>query len=147
MSLKEKLMEDLKVSMRNKDSIRKNTIIMVRAAIKQIEVDERIELGDERILEIISKQLKEKKNAIEDFKKGERQDLVDLTEKEIEILLEYLPKQLTEDEVEKIVLETIDEVNAESIKDIGLVMKSVMPKVKGRTDGNTVNKIARKILK
>ena len=147
MSLKEKLMEDLKVSMRNKDSIRKNTIIMVRAAIKQVEVDERIELDDERILEIISKQLKEKKNAIEDFKKGERQDLVDLTEKEIEILLEYLPKQLTEDEVEKIVLETIDEVNAESIKDIGLVMKSVMPKVKGRTDGNTVNKIARKILK
>ena len=147
MSLKEKLMEDLKVSMRNKDSIRKNTIIMVRAAIKQIEVDERIELGDERILEIISKQLKEKKNAIEDFKKGERQDLVDLTEKEIEILLEYLPKQLTEDEVEKIVLETIDEVNAESIKDIGLVMKSVMPKVKGRADGNTVNKIVRKILK
>ena len=147
MSLKKKLMEDLKVSMRNKDSVRKNTVIMVRAAIKQVEVDERIELDDERILEIISKQLKEKKNAIEDFKKGERQDLVDLTEKEIEILLEYLPKQLTEDEVEKIVLETIDEVNAESIKDIGLVMKSVMPKVKGRTDGNTVNKIARKILK
>ncbi len=147
MSLKQKLMEDLKVSMRNKDSIRKNTITMVRAAIKQIEVDERVELDDEKILEVISKQLKERKNAIEDFKKGERQDLVDLTEKEIEILLEYLPKQLTEDEIEKIVLETIDEVKAESMKDIGLVMKSVMPKVKGRADGNTVNKIVRKTLK
>lgn len=147
MSLKEKLTEDFKTSMRNKDTIRKNTITMVRAAIKQREVDERIQLEDEEIIDIISKQLKEKKNAIEDFKKGERQDLVDLTEKEIAILLEYLPEQLTEDEIEKIVRETINEVNAKSMKDIGLVMKSVMPKVKGRTDGNAVNKIVRKILK
>ena len=95
---------------------------------------------------MMKKYLKAKRNHIEDFKKGERQDLVDLTNKEIEILLEYLPKQLTEDEVKKVVLETIDEVNAKSMKDIGLVMKSVMPKVKGRTDGNIVNKIARKIL-
>jgi len=146
MSLKKELMEDLKLSMKNKDSIRKNTITMVRAAIKQKEVDERIELEDEEILEIISKQLKEKKNAIEDFKKGERQDLVELTEKEIEILLEYLPKQLTEEEIEEIVRETIEEVKANSMKDIGIIMKSVMPKVKGRADGNTVNKIARKIL-
>mgnify|MGYP000888642153 CR=1 FL=1 len=146
MSLKKELMEDLKTSMKNKDSIRKNTITMVRAAIKQIEVDEKVELQDEEILEIISKQLKERKNAIEDFKKGERQDLVELTEKEMEILLEYLPKQLTEAEVEEIVRETIEEVQAHSMKDIGIIMKSVMPKVKGRSDGNTVNKIARKIL-
>ena len=146
MSLKEKLMEDLKTSMKSKDSIRKNTITMVRAAIKQKEVDERIELKDEDIVEIISKQFKEKKNVIEDFKKGERQDLVELTEKEMEILLEYLPKQLTEVEIEKIVRETIEEVEAKSMKDIGIIMKSVMPKVKGRADGNSVNKIARKIL-
>lgn len=146
MALKERLVEDLKASMKNKDSIRKNTITMIRAAIKQKEVDERVELSDEEIAEIISKQLKEKKNVIEDFKKGNRQDLVDLTEKEIKILLEYLPKQLTEEEIKKIVLETIDEVNAESIKDIGLVMKSVMPKVKGKADGNTVNKIVKEIL-
>ena len=119
---------------------------MVRAAIKQKEVDERIELNNEEIIEIISKQLKEKKNAIEDFKKGERQDLVELTEKEMEILLEYLPEQLTEEEIEKIVRETIEEVEANSMKDIGIIMKSVMPKVKGRADGSTVNKIARKIL-
>lgn len=147
MALKERLVEDLKASMKNKDSIRKNTITMIRAAIKQKEVDERVELSDEEIAEIISKQLKEKKNVIEDFKKGNRQDLVDLTEKEIKILLEYLPKQLTEEEIKKIVLETIDEVNAESIKDIGLVMKSVMPKVKGKADGNTVNKIVQQLLK
>src|SRR5690554_4227426 len=111
MTLKDRLMEDLKASMKNKNSIRKNTITMVRAAIKQIEVDQRTELEDEQILEIISKQLKEKKNAIEDFKKGERQDLVDLTQKEMEILLEYLPEQLTEEEIKEIVSKTIDEVN------------------------------------
>lgn len=147
MSLKEKLMEDLKASMKNKDTVRKNTITMVRAAIKQTEVDHRVELEDEQIIEIISKQLKEKKNAIEDFKKGDRQDLVDLTEKEMDILLEYLPRQLTEEEIKKIVATTVDEVDAKSMKDIGMVMKSVMPKVKGRADGNTVNKIVREILK
>lgn len=147
MALKERLLEDLKRSMKNKESIRKNTVTFIRAAIKQKEVDERKELNDEEILEIISKQLKEKRNIIEDFKKGNRQDLVDLTENEIQILLEYLPEQLTEEEIKKIVLETIDEVEANSIKDIGLVMKSVMPKVKGKADGNTVNKIVRQVLK
>ncbi len=139
-------MEDLKTSMKNKDTIRKNTITMVRAAIKQIEVDERKELTDEEIIEIISKQLKEKRNVIGDFEKGGREDLVDLTNKEIDILLEYLPKQLTREEVEKIVIETIKEINATSMKDIGLVMKAVMPKVKGKTDGNIVSSIVKDIL-
>ncbi len=146
MSLKDKLMEDLKSSMKNKDTIRKNTITMVRAAIKQIEVDERREVADEEIIQIISKQLKEKRNVIGDFKKGGREDLVDITNREIDILLEYLPKQLTREEVEKIVIETIKEINANSMKDIGAVMKAVMPKVKGRTDGNIVSSIAKDIL-
>ena len=146
MSLKEKLMEDLKDSMKNKDIIKKNTITMVRAAIKQKEVDERIEVSEEAILDIISKQLKEKKGAIEDFTKGNRQDLVELTEKEIDILLQYLPKQLSEEEVKKILIDIIQEINATSMKDIGMIMKAVMPKVKGRADGNMVNKIAREIL-
>jgi hypothetical protein len=85
--------------------------------------------------------------AIEEFKKGSRQDLVDTTESEIEILLEYLPEQLNEEEVERIVKETIEEIGATSIKDIGLVMKSTMPKVKGMADGNMVNKAVRKLLK
>ena len=90
MSLKEILMEDLKNSMKNKDTIRKNTITMVRAAIKQREVDERIDLSDEDILDIISKQVKEKRAAIVEFNRGNRQDLVDLTNSEIDILLKYL---------------------------------------------------------
>lgn len=147
MSLKDKLMEDLKDSMRNKDVIKKNTITMIRAAIKQKEVDDRSEKTEEDIIDIISKQLKEKRGAIEDFKKGNRQDLVDLTEKEIDILLEYLPKQLSEEELEKIVAEAIKETNATSMKEIGMIMKTVMPKVKGRADGNMVNNIIKKILK
>lgn len=144
MSLKEVLMEDMKDAMRNKNVIKKNTVTMVRAAIQRKEVDERIDLSDDAILEIIAKQLKEKKMAIDEFEKGHRQDLIDLTEKEIEFLLEYLPEQLSEDEIEKIVIETIEEVNAQSMKDIGLIMKAVMPKVKGKTDGNTVNRIIKK---
>lgn len=146
MSLKEKLMEDLKNSMKNKDTVRKNVVTMVRASIKQREVDERIELSDEDIIDIISKQVKEKRDVIEDFTKGGREDLVALTNKEMEILLEYLPKQLSEEDVEKIVKETIAEIGAKSIKDIGMVMKSVLPKVKGKSDGSLVNKIARKYL-
>lgn len=145
MSLKETLMEDLKTSMKHKDTIRKNAIIMVRAAIKQLEVDERKDVSEEEIVDIISKQVKEKRMAIEEFKKGSREDLINLTNFEIEILLEYLPKQLTEDEVERIVIETIQEINATSMKDIGLIMKAVMPKVKGMTDGNIVNKAVKKV--
>ena len=146
MSLKDKLMEDMKTSMKNKDTIRKNVVTMVRAAVKQIEVDQRKDLTDEEILDIISKQVKEKRMVIEDFKRGSREDLVELTQKEIEILLQYLPEQLSEEELEQIVLDTMKEINASSLKDIGLIMKGVMPKVKGRTDGNIVNKIVRKVL-
>lgn len=147
MTLKDKLMEDLKASMKNKDSVRKNTITMIRAAIKQLELDQRKELEDDEVLEIISKQLKEKKNALEDFKKAERQDLIDLTEEEINILLEYLPKQLSDEELRQIVIETIDEVGAKDLKDMGKIMKSIMPKIKGKADGGRVNKIVREILK
>jgi len=147
MTLKDKLMEDLKASMKNKDSVRKNTITMIRAAIKQLELDQRKELEDDEVLEIISKQLKEKRNALEDFKKAERQDLIDLTEEEINILLEYLPKQLSDEELRQIVIETIDEVGAKDLKDMGKIMKSIMPKIKGKADGGRVNKIVREILK
>lgn len=147
MPIKDKLMEDLKYSMKNKDTVRKNTVTMVRAAIKQEEIDEKIELTDEDILDIISKQVKQRKDAIEEFAKGGREDLVELTKKEIDVLMEYLPKQLTEEEIEPIVKETIEKVKAESMKDMGKVMNAVLPKVKGRADGSVVNKIVRKHLK
>lgn len=146
MSLKERLMADLKTSMKNKDKLQKDVITMIRAAIKQKEVDERVELGDKDVENIIAKQLKEKKSSIAEFEKGNREDLVLQTKKEIEILLNYLPKQLSEDELRDIIKKTIDENDITSMKDIGNLMKNVMPKVKGRADGNMVNKIAKDLL-
>lgn len=147
MSLKDKLMEDLKSAMRNKDKLRKDTITMVRAAIKQKEVDDRVELNDQDVIDILTKQLKEKKHSIEEFKKGDRQDLIEQTNKEIDVLLDYLPKQLGEDELRQIIQETMNENNINSVKDMGTLMKNIMPKIKGRADGNTVSKIAKELLK
>lgn len=147
MSLKDRLMADMKISMKNRDKLRKDVITMVRAAIKQKEVDERIELDDESIIDVISKQVKQKKDAIEDFKKGQRQDLVELTEKEIDILFEYLPQQLTESELDEIVKAAIEEVGANSVRDMGKIMSNVMPKIKGRADGSMVNNIVKQYLK
>ncbi|WP_026893683.1 GatB/YqeY domain-containing protein [Clostridiisalibacter paucivorans] len=146
MSLKEKLMEDLKMSMKNKDKLKKNVVTMVRASIKQREVDDRVELKDEDILDIISKQVKQKKDSIEEFQKGHREDLVQTAEKEIEILMEYLPEQLTEEELSIMVKEVIDEVGAKDMKDMGKIMGKMMPKIKGKADGSMVNKIVRQHL-
>ncbi len=146
MSLKKQLMNDLKESMKSKNKIKKNVITMVRSAIKQREVDERIELDDQDIIGIISKQVKQKKDSIEEFRKGNRDDLVLATEKEIEILMNYLPKQLTEEEIENIVKQVVEEVGANSMKDMGKVMSNIMPQVKGKADGSIVNKKVRQYL-
>jgi len=138
MSLKELLMDDLKVAMRDKDVIRKSVITMLRAAVKQVEVDQRIELDDEAIIDIIAKQIKQKNNAIVEFKNGDRQDLVELTEKEIELLMKYLPEQLTEDELVKIVDEAMTSTGASSMKDMGKVMGIVTNATKGKADGKLV---------
>lgn len=147
MSMKEKLMDDLKTSMKSKNKARKDVITMVRSAVKQREVDERIELTDEDIIEIISKQVKQNRDSIIEFQKGDRQDLVEKTNVEIDILLEYLPLQLTEEELDFIVKATIEEVNAETAKDIGKVMGSILPKIKGKADGSVANKLVREYLK
>ena len=147
MSMQAKLMDDLKTSMKTKNKLRKDVITMVRAAVKQREVDERVELNDEDVIEIISKQVKQKKDSIVEFEKGNRPDLVELTNKEIDILLEYLPLQLTEEELDEIVKATIEEVDAKTAKDIGKVMGSILPKVKGKADGSTINRLAREYLK
>ena len=116
MPLKEKLMVDLKDSMKSKNKVKKDTVTMVRAAIKQREVDERIELSDVEIVDIIAKQVKQKKDSISDFEKGNRQDLIDLTNEEIKILLEYLPPQLSDEELDSIVKEAIEATGAQTKK-------------------------------
>lgn len=147
MPLKEKLMEDLKESMKSKNKVKKDVVTMVRAAIKQREVDERIELSESDVLDIISKQIKQKKDSVEDFVKGNRQDLVDLTNEEINILLEYLPPQLTDEELDTIVKKAIEETGAQTKKDLGKLMALIMPQVKGKADGKHVNEIVAKYIK
>ena len=146
MSLKEQLNNDFKQAMKNRDQLRKNVITLIRSEIKQIEVDKRIELDDQGIVEIWSRQLKQRRDSIEEFKKGNRQDLADQAEEEAKILLEYLPEQLSEEEITSIVKETIDEIGAQSMKDMGKVMANIMPKLKGKADGKLVNEIVKKQL-
>jgi hypothetical protein len=146
MSLKDLLMDDLKVAMREKDTIRKSVVTMLRAAVKQIEVDQRIELDDEAIIDIIAKQIKQKNNAIVEFQNGNRQDLVDLTEKEIELLMVYLPEQLSEEEVVKMVQDAINATGATTMKDMGKVMGIVTNASKGKADGKLVADLVKKAL-
>lgn len=146
MPLKEKLMEDLKESMKSKDKVKKDCVTMIRAAIKQKEVDSRVELSDDDVLDIIAKQIKQKRDSIDDFEKGNRQDLIDLTNLEINILLQYLPPQLSSDELELLVKEAVEATNAQSKKDTGKIMAYLMPKIKGKADGKHVNEIVAKYL-
>lgn len=146
MSLKEKLQEDLKSSMKNKDTIKKSVVTLIRAAIKQHEVDNRVELADDAIIDIISKQLKQRKDSLAEFEKANRDDLVEETKSEIQVLEGYLPQQLSEDELEKIVIETIAEVGATSMKDMGKIMATIKPKTAGRADGRKINELVKKNL-
>ena len=146
MSLKQKLQEDLKSSMKNKDTNKKSVITLIRASIKQYEVDNRVELGDAEIVDLIAKQLKQTRDSREEFKKAGREDLVEKADAEIEILKEYLPQQLSEEELNEIVISTISEVGATSMKDMKNIMSSIMPKVKGRADGKLINELVKKNL-
>jgi uncharacterized protein YqeY len=133
--------------MKAKDKVRKSTITLIRAAILQEEKDKQIEnLEDSDIEAIISNQYKQRKDSLKEFEKAGREDLVDQTKAEMAIIKDYLPKQLTNEEIESIVEGTIQETGAESMKDMGKVMKSVMPKVKGKADGKVVNQIVREKL-
>lgn len=146
MTLKEKLMLDLKEAMKNKDEIRKNTIQLIRSAVLQVEKDNKVVLQDDGIIDVIAKQLKKRKEALPDYERSGRQDLINNINKEIEILTSYLPQQMSEEELEKIVKEAITSTGAVNKNDIKKVMAQVMPKVKGRADGSQVNKIVMKLL-
>ena len=144
--LKEKLLKDLKNSMKEKNTVRKNVIQMVRAAILQVEKDKQIELNDEQIIDIIAKESKKRKDALGDYEKSSREDLINEIKEEIQILAEYLPKQLSIEEVEKIVKEVIAEQEAISIKDMGKVMKAAKEKIGAASDGKTINEVVKKML-
>ena len=149
MAIKEKLMADFKEAMKAHDEVAKNTISFARAAIKQYEVDHREELDDDGIAAILSKQVKMRKDALADFESAGRTDLIDAYNAEIEVLMDYMPKQLTAEEILDLVGKTAADMGIEQgggKSSMGKLMGAVMPKVKGVADGNDVKKAVEQFL-
>ena len=134
MSLKARITEDMKTAMRAKDSARLGAIRLLLAAIKQREVDERIELDDMQVIEAIEKMLKQRRDSISQYQAANRQDLVDVEEFEVKVLQEYLPQALTEDEVNALLEKVVADTGAAGIKDMGKVIAAIKPLVLGRAD-------------
>ena len=146
MSLKDLLIQDFKIAMKNSDIVSKATIQMARSAVLQVEKDTKVTLDDDGIVEIIAKEVKRRVDTLPDFEKSGRQDLIDNLKAEIEVLKKYLPQQLSENEVEEIVKQAISSSGATSAKDIGKVMQAVMPETRGKADGKLVSQIVKKLL-
>ena len=144
--MKEELLNDLKEAMRNKDELMKNTITMLRAAILQVEKDTQKVLSDDDMQAIVAKEVKKRKESIDDYIKGGREDIADSLKKEIEILSKYLPEQLSHDEIVAIVKDAIEEVKATSMREMGKVMQIVRPKTASKADGKEVSDIVKSLL-
>jgi len=143
MGLKEDLMKALKEAMQNKDVLKKETITMLRAAILQVEKDGQKELTESEMQAIVAKEVKKRKESIADFEKGGRLDIVEQVNKEIEILSDYLPEQLSEQEITDMVIATIASVGAMGTKDMGKVMGALREKTAGKADGKLVSDIVK----
>ncbi|OGQ47760.1 MAG: glutamyl-tRNA amidotransferase [Deltaproteobacteria bacterium RIFCSPLOWO2_02_FULL_46_8] len=146
MSLKQKMEEDLKQALRDRASLKVSCLRMVKAAVKNKEIDLRAELNDTQVIGILTTLAKQRRESIEMFKKGNRPDLVQKEEEELAFIETYLPKQMDEAELTKIIEAAIAEVGAKAPIDVGKVMKAVMPKVAGRADGKAINAIVLKKL-
>ncbi|MFS0839629.1 GatB/YqeY domain-containing protein [Paenibacillus sp. UNC499MF] len=146
MSLSERLNDDMKQAMKSQDKFTLSVIRMVKASIKNIEIDQRRALDDNEVLDVLNREVKQRKDSLQEFKNAGRDDLADSLHAEIDILMKYLPQQLTEEEVSAIVKQTIQEVGASSKADMGKVMSALMPKVKGRADGKLVNQLVQQNL-
>jgi len=146
MLLKEKIDKDFKEALRNKDQRRLSCLRMLKSAIKNREKDLRRELKEEEIISVISSLVKRGRDSIEEFKKGGREDLIQKEQEELNILYEYLPKQLSPEQIEKELKEIILQVGAKGPKDLGKVMKVAMKKMAGKAQGKEVNEIARRLL-
>jgi uncharacterized protein YqeY len=146
MSLHQSLDDDLKRAMKSSDRLKTSVLRMVKAAIKNRQVEKQRELSEEEIISVILTLSKQRREAIELFSKGGREDLADKEKQEISILQAYLPSQLTREDLDSLIIELIQESSAEGIKDIGKVMRLLMPKVKGTADGKTVNQRVKELL-
>ncbi len=144
--LLKKLQDEMKAAMKSGDKERLSTIRMLISEIKKVQIDKKKELSDEEIVEIIQRYAKQRRESIKQYREAGREDLAEKEEKELKIVQEFLPEQLSEEEIEKIVDEAIAETGASSMKDMGKVMKIVMEKVKGRAEGSVVSSIVKKKL-
>jgi uncharacterized protein YqeY len=141
MSLTERLENDMKQAMKSKDKVRLSVIRMVRTAIKNAEIDQQRTLSDDEVIAVLNREMKQRRDSLQAFESAGRQDLVEEVKQEIQVLIDYLPAQMSEDEVRAVVREVIAEVGAVGKSDMGKVMSALMPKVKGRADGKLVNQI------
>jgi uncharacterized protein YqeY len=146
MSLLQKFDDDLKVALKTSDTLKVSVLRMAKAALKNKQIDKRGELTEDDIISVISTLSKQGRESIEQFSKGGREDLAEKERQELTILQSYLPKQLSTEEIDRIIIETIKESLSESIKDIGKVMRLVMPRVKGAADGKIINQRVKDLL-
>ncbi|OCL86466.1 GatB/YqeY domain-containing protein [Arcobacter porcinus] len=146
MSLKEKLSEDLKQAMRDKEVVKRDSIRAINTMIKQIEVDERRVLEDADIIKLIQRGIKQREEAISQYSAASRTDLVEKEQSQIDIFIQYLPKQLSDEELEAGMKKIITEVNASSLKDMGKVMGSASKAFAGVADGKRINEMVKKLL-
>jgi uncharacterized protein YqeY len=146
MGLEERLVEEMKQAMKSNEKAKLSTIRMIRSAVKNKEIDLRKPLDDDAIARVIQGMVKKSEESIEQFKAGGRMDLVEKETKEIEIMKSFLPQPLSREEVLKVIDQTIEETQASSLKDLGKVMKTVMPKLGGKVDGALVNQLVKERL-
>ena len=146
MTLKERLALDLKEAMKNKNTVRKNVVQFVRAGVLQVEKDNKVTLDDDGVLEVIAKQLKQRRDSLPDYEKSGRDDLIAELKAEMDVLMEYLPEQLSREELTDILKDIIGKLGATSMKDMGRVMQEAKVKTVGRADGRMINEIAKSLL-
>lgn len=144
--LEDKLMEDYKAAMRAGDAQRKETLRLLRSALKSAEIDKRAPLSEPEVHEVLACQAKQRREAIEQFRQGRREDLVQKEQAELSIIEEYLPAQMSREEIEQLARDVIAEVGASNVREMGAVMSRIMPQVKGRADGKLVNEVVRSLL-
>jgi uncharacterized protein YqeY len=146
MTLKARLESDVKTAMRSGDTLRRSVIRILRSEVHNQEITAKAELDDEGVIRVLSRQAQQRRDSIEAYKSGNRQDLVDKEAAELEIILEYLPAQMTRDEIQELVRKVIADTGAEGPGDIGRVMGALMPQVAGKAEGREVSSIVRDLL-
>ena len=148
MSLKKRLTEDMKAAMKARESGKKrlSVIRMALSSLKNAEIEKKSELLEDEVIEIVSREVKRRKDALEEYDRAGRRDIADGLREEIDILMDYLPEQMSEDETRGLVREVIDEIKPSGPRDMGKVMSKVMPIVKGKADGKLVNQIVKEMI-